>query len=141
MFRIRPWLYIGKYRETRQLDYLRSYDIGAMLQLAEKVEQPGINILYVAVEDGETLPVDKLEQGVAFVRAQKAAGQNVLIACGAGISRSVAFTMAVLKEEEGISLLDAVHDIQDIHPDAYPHPLLMDSLCQYYGEAPWPPVW
>jgi len=141
MRRIRPWLYIGKYRETADLATLAAYRINAMLQLAERVVQPGIESLYVAVEDGELLPVEKLRQGVEFVRAQKADGKTVLVACSAGISRSVAFTMAVLKEEEGMSLMDAIRDIQSSHPDALPHDKLVYSLCQYYGEATWPPAW
>src|SRR5689334_12250798 len=100
MHKIRPWLYIGKYRETANIDTLIVYRISAMLQLADKVEQIGIASLYIPVEDGEPLPADQLRQGVEFVRAQKAAGKTVLVACGAGISRSVTFTIAALKEEE-----------------------------------------
>jgi protein-tyrosine phosphatase len=132
---------VGKYRETIDLATLGAYRVQAMLQLADKVEQPDIASLYVPVEDGEPLPVDKLRQGVDFVRAQKAEGKTVLVACGAGISRSVTFTMAVLKEEEGLSLIDALRAIQTVHPDALPHDKLVYSLCQYYGEATWPPQW
>ena len=141
MHKIRPWLYIGKYRETIDINILIAYRISAMLQLADKVEQIGIASLYIPVDDGEPLPVDQLRQGVDFVRAQKAAGKTVLVACGAGISRSVMFTMAVLKEEEGLTLVDALRDIQQVHPDALPHDKLVYSVCQYYGEATWPPAW
>ncbi len=55
MHRIRDWLYVGKYAETTNLSYLRSYGIGAMLQLADRVEQPGIESLYLPVEEGVTL--------------------------------------------------------------------------------------
>ena len=105
-----------------------------MAQLAERIEQPGIELLYLDVEDGEPLPAEKLRQGVSFVRDQLAAGRRALIACGAGISRSVTFAIAVMHEEEGISLLDAFHDIHSIHPDALPHYELWYSLCEYYHE-------
>jgi protein-tyrosine phosphatase len=105
-----------------------------MLQLAERIEQPGIEVLYLDVEDGKPLPADKLRQGVSFVRDQLAAGHRVLIACGVGISRSVTFAIAVLHEEEGISLLDAFHDIRSIHPDASPHYKLWYSLRKYYHD-------
>src|SRR5437868_6406606 len=104
MHKICPWLYIGKYRETIDINILIAYRINAMLQLADKVEQIGIASLYIPVEDGEPLPADKLRQGVDFVRAQKAAGKTVLVACGAGISRSVTYSIAALKEEENLSL-------------------------------------
>lgn len=142
MNKIRPWLYIGKYRDTTDIALLRSCAVGAMLQLAELVQQPGINSLYLAVDDGEPIPVPLLEQGMAFVRAQKAQGQKVLIACGAGISRSVAFGIAVLKEEEGLSLPDAFCEIYANHPDAMPHMALWESLCGYFGEAtPYVALW
>jgi predicted protein tyrosine phosphatase len=105
-----------------------------MLQLAAPVPQPDIESLYIAVEDGVALPPDKLRQGVAFIRAQKAAERAVLVACGAGISRSVTFGLAALKEEEGLTLLDAYRAIHAVHPDALPHKALWDSLCQYYSE-------
>lgn len=134
MNQIRPWLYIGKYRETTNGALLHSYSIGAMLQLAEGVKQEGIASLYVPVEDGEPLPVPALEQGIAFVRAQKAQDRNVLVACGAGISRSVTFAIAALHEEEGLSLPAAYRSIRASHKEARPHFALWNSLCQYYGE-------
>ena len=42
MNKIRPWLYIGKYRETKNSFLLEAHQIGAMLQLAELVEHTGI---------------------------------------------------------------------------------------------------
>ena len=135
MRQIRPWLAIGRYRETTNSALLHSYAVGAMLQLAELVKQEGIEALYLPVEDGEPLPVPLLAQGVAFVREQKTLGRNVLIACGAGISRSVTFTIAVLHEEEGLSLPEAFRSIHAHHPEAMPHYALWDSICQYYGET------
>jgi predicted protein tyrosine phosphatase len=138
MDQIRPWLYIGKYRETRDGRYLAAHNITAMLLLAELVEHLGITSLYLAVEDGEPLPREMLAQGVEFVKAQQAAGQTVLVACGAGISRSATFAVAALKEVEGLSLREAIHIVQQAHPDSMPHYKLWQSLCDYYDEAiPW----
>jgi protein-tyrosine phosphatase len=117
MYRIRDWLYIGKYRDTTALALLRSQHISAMLQLAEYVLQPNI------------------ARGMAFVRAQKAQGSSVLIACGSGVSRSVAFTMAALHEEEHLSLIDAYQQIIREHPGAMPHPKILESLRQYYKDS------
>ena len=134
MYRIRPWLYVGKFNETQDDDLLRRREIGAMLQLADSVKHEGIPSLYVPVMDGEPLPHDMLRIGVEFVRLEKALGRNVLIACGAGISRSAAFTVAALKEEEGLSLLDAFREVRARHPHAEPHAALWESMCEYYGE-------
>jgi protein-tyrosine phosphatase len=123
-----------KYRETRDAHLLSACKIGAMLQLAELVEQPGITSLYLSVEDGEPIPEDLLQQGVEFVVAERERGNVVLIACGAGISRSAAFAVAALKEVEGLNLLEAMRVVKEQHPTAMPHPDLWESLCAYYRE-------
>ncbi|MCB9453869.1 MAG: dual specificity protein phosphatase family protein [Anaerolineaceae bacterium] len=132
MIKIRDWLYIGKYRETQDKELLDSRGITALLHLAAPVQQPGIEVLYLPVDDGVSIQHKYIEQGVAFVRAQKVAERTVLIACGAGISRSTVFAIAVLHEEEGLSLLDAYRSILEVHRDAMPHYMLWDSLREYY---------
>jgi len=134
MYPIRPWLYIGRFSETQDDDLLRRREIGAMLQLADSVKQAGIPSLFIPVEDGEPLPSDLLRMGVEFVRLEKALGRKVLVACGAGISRSATFAIASLKEEERLPLLEAYRQVRVMHPDALPHPALWKSLCEYYAE-------
>jgi len=134
MDRIRPWLYIGKYRETLNRRLLIANQIEAMLQLAEAVDQPGITSLYLPVEDFEPIPPDLLSRGVEFVRAEKRKGHRVLVACGAGINRSAAFCVAVLREEEGLGLLEALRAVREKHAEALPHPPVWESLCRYYQE-------
>ncbi len=131
---IRPWLYVGKYRDTIDANLLLAKKVGAMLQLAEAIQQPGVTSLYLPVEDGVPLPEKLLRQGVDFVLHEKCQERIVLIACGAGMSRSVTFAIAVLKEAEGLSLLEALRTIKSRHSEALPHPALWESLCHYYQE-------
>lgn len=60
MNRIRPWLYIGKYRETLNRRLLAVNQIQAMLLLAEPVEHPGITSLYLPVEDFAPIQPDHI---------------------------------------------------------------------------------
>lgn len=131
---VRPWLFIGRYRETQDYVLLKAASIGAMLQLAEEVRQPGIAVLYLPVTDGETLLPATLRRGLDFVLSQQREGKNVLIACGAGISRAATFTIAALKEAEQLTLADAARIVRHAHPESLPHPSLWASLCAYYGE-------
>lgn len=96
MDEIRPWLYIGKYKDTIDGAYLRAMSINAMLELAEAVKQPGITSLYLPVEDVAPIPFDFIFSGISFVRKHKALGHRILVACGAGINRSSAFCTAAL---------------------------------------------
>jgi protein-tyrosine phosphatase len=134
MNQIRPWLYIGKYRDTTDLLLLEAHQIGAMLQLAELVEHPGITSLYLPVDDGVPLPYPMLKKGVDFVKTQKDQGRKVLVSCGAGISRSATFAIAALKEIEGLNLSDAFREINLHHRETLPHPALWKSLCDYFRE-------
>jgi protein-tyrosine phosphatase len=135
MDEIRRWLYIGKYRDTLNKSYLEARSIQAMLQLADKVDQHGITSLYLPVEDTEPIPPDLLRQGIDFILEEKQKGRRVLVACGAGINRSSAFCIAVLKEIEGVSLMDAFKEVKRKHPESMPHQPVWESLCKYYGET------
>lgn len=135
MDEIRPWLYIGKYRDTLDRSYLDFNSIKAMLQLADPVEQKGINSLFLPVEDlGPTSPA-LIKQGVDFILAEKEMGHKVLVACGAGVNRSTAFCMAALKEVEGLSLFEAFKELKRKHPESMPHEPVWESFCRYYNES------
>ena len=138
MDKVRDWLFIGKYRDTLDKQLLRQHNITAMLQLAELIEHPGITSLYLPVEDGEPLPSEMIEKGIQFIKAQKAEGNIILVACGAGISRAAAFSTAALHEIEGIGLHHAFHVIKQARDIVLPHPVVWRSLCAYYGATiPW----
>ena len=135
MDEIRPWLFIGKYRDTLDKDYLDFHSIKAMLQLAEKVEQPGINVLFLPVEDLAPISVDLLTKGIEFLKEQKSLGFPILVSCGAGINRSTVFSIIALKEHEGLGLLDAYKEVKKYHPESLPNEPLWISLCDYYNES------
>jgi protein-tyrosine phosphatase len=135
MDEIRPWLYIGSYRDTKNQSYLALKSIQAMLQLAEKVEQPGITSLYLPVEDVAPIPFDLLEKGISFIHEHKMQKHRILVACGAGINRSTAFCVAALKDMEGLGLLEAFREVRSRHPESIPHQPVWESLCTYYKET------
>lgn len=131
---IRPWLYLGKYRETHEPALLQLHGIEAMLQFAGQVAHPGIPFLFIPIEDGVPISPEILKQGINFILAQQQQGKKVLVSCGAAISRSVSFIICALKETENLSLLDAYRMVLKEHPEALPHPVLWKSLCTYYQE-------
>ena len=134
MDQIRPWLFIGRYRDTLNEWYLQKKNIRAMLQLAELVEQPEIVSLYLPVQDLAPVSSNHLRQGVDFIRQHKQKGNRILVACGAGINRSSSFCAAALKEEEGLSLFEAFKEVKRLHPESMPHEPVWESFCNYYNE-------
>jgi protein-tyrosine phosphatase len=135
MDQIRPWLFIGGYRDTKHLAYLQFKSITAMLQLAERVEQPEIASLYLPVEDLAPISSTQVRQGLGFIREQKDKGNRILVACGAGMNRSSAFSAAALKEAESLTLFEAFKEVKRCHPESMPHQPVWDSLCEYYKES------
>ncbi|MFD3002703.1 dual specificity protein phosphatase family protein [Pontibacter toksunensis] len=131
---VRPWLFVGKFRDTLNYRCLKANNIEAMLQFAELVEYTDIPALHLAVEDGSPLSSADLQHGISFVLQQHQQDKKVLIACGAGISRSVIFAIAALRETEDTALLTAYQEIVHAHIAALPHPVLWKSLCAHYQE-------
>jgi len=134
MDQIRPWLFIGKYRDTTNGSYLQHNNIRAMLQLAELVQQPEIDSLYLPVQDLAPVSWTHLRQGLDFIRQHKEKGNRILVACGAGINRSSSFCAAALKEAEGLGLFEAFKEVKRFHPESMPHEPVWESLCSYYNE-------
>jgi protein-tyrosine phosphatase len=135
MDQIRPWLFIGAYRDTINKSYLDFKSIRAMLQLAERVEQPDISSLYLPVEDVAPVQWKYIRQGVDFILEHKQKENRVLVACGAGINRSSSFCAAALKESEGLSLFDAFKEVKKVHPESMPHEPVWESLRNYYNDS------
>ncbi len=135
MHKVRDWLYIGKYAHTRNTKLLTRSRITAMLQLAEKVRQKNIDTLYLPVEDGEPMTNAQIKKGVEFILLHHTLKNTILVACGAGISRSVTFAMGALMEIESLSIKDAYRAVYVTHPDAMPNPYLLVSLAKYHGQS------
>ena len=131
---IRPWLLIGKYRDTISRSYLQAEQIQALLTFAEPVDHAGIVCRYLPVEDGVSLNLAVFETGRAFIQDHYRNNQRVLVACGAGISRSAIFVIAALKETEQLGLLEAAQSVYQARPSIFPHYALWESLCAYYHE-------
>lgn len=106
-----------------------------MLQLFQPIKMAGVESLYIKVEDGHAISMETIQEGVEFVLKQRKKGKRVLISCGAGISRSVTFTTAVLKEVEGLSLEQAYRSVRSHHKEALPDHVHWDSMREYYDEG------
>jgi hypothetical protein len=134
MQRIRPWLFVSNYRDTLRSDLLAAAGVGALLHLAADVTPPGVVTRYLPIDDGEPLDPEVLQTGVQFIREQHAVGRVVVVACGAGISRSTTVALAALQAVEGLTLREAALLVRQAHPAGLPHPVLWESLCAFANE-------
>lgn len=137
MNRVRPWLWIGRYRDTLAAEPLVARGVGAVLEMAEATTLGlGLRVLYLPVEDAVPLQPGMLARGLEFVAGARRDDLSVLIACGAGMSRSVVFSAAAVARAEGLELDAAMDDIRRLHPRSLPHPVLWRSVCAQFRELP-----
>lgn len=142
MKQIRDWLYVASFPAASSKLTRESVNIQAMLQLFEEIKIDNIETLFVQAQDGIPLTEDEIKQGVNFVKQHHEEGDVVMVTCGAGISRSVTFSVAALHEIEGLSLPEAYASIHKVHPDAMPDQTHWESITKYYGvDADFWEVW
>jgi hypothetical protein len=96
---------------------LRAEGIGAIISVCETplersaVERSGLRSLHLPVSDFDAPDEPQLEQGVAFIRAARADGLDVLVHCFAGIGRSATVACAYLIAE-GMDPASAIVEVR-----------------------------
>ncbi|NDJ75163.1 MAG: hypothetical protein GYB65_02800, partial [Chloroflexi bacterium] len=95
-------LYISGVRLRPALDKLREMDLTHVLALyrTEGIAWPDdFTVLHNPLDDGANFGGEILQRGVDFVSEHRAAGNNVLVVCWEGVSRSSTFVLAYLVRE------------------------------------------
>ncbi|MCU0499950.1 MAG: dual specificity protein phosphatase family protein [Anaerolineae bacterium] len=133
MYQIRPWLYTGSYAHAQNHPLLQAHGIDSLLEVYRPIEYPDIVSLYLEVEDGFPLFKKNIQRAVEFIHEQQQQHKTLLIACGAGISRSSTFAILALREIEGLSLEEGFWVVRAANPQAMPDETHWESLRSFYG--------
>jgi len=134
MHKIRDWLYVASFREAQDIALLKNNEIDAVLHLHQSIEYDTIPTLFVPVQEGFPLGKHDIITGLNFIAEQHAQGKKVVVACGAGISRSVIFATGALKMAESLTMSKAFSEVRKKHERAMPDELHWQSMCTYFGE-------
>lgn len=134
MQQITDWLYIGNYSDLISDHLKNNHSIHAVLNLAESLELPFNDVLFLDIDDGVPLKDEDTVKGLEFLLNQYYEKKVILVACGAGVSRSATFCTLVLKEILDITLIEAFKIVKQKHSKALPHPALWKSVCEVYDE-------
>ena len=128
-----PDLAIGSAFYDGDKALLDAAGITAVLQLYEGDETWPAHWrkLHLPIHDGQPIACDTLRTGCEFVQAQRRAGHKTLVACLMGQSRSATFVFACLLAD-GCTPPEAWRLLKSRHPNAYPHPILLQSLLECY---------
>ena len=96
-----------------------------------------IKVLWVPFDDGASFGKEQhavLVSAFELVRAHLEKGENVLIHCRAGVSRSAALTMSYLYWSGAENSFDRAFDlVKAAHPAALPHYLVLFSFKELLG--------
>lgn len=131
---ITPQLIIGSRDDAAHPQLLAQYGIEAVLSLEPvRIVRPVVCQMTLQVKDRIALLDTVIHQAVDFIHQQTQLGRRVMAHCQMGISRSPALVMAYLHQHQGMTLEQALERVQRARPQAEPHPVLIDSLEQYYS--------
>ncbi len=130
-----PQLLVGARSDAEDADALRCAGVDALVSLAPVSRPAGVKRqLSLELADRVALPASAVREVVDFVRARLTAGERVLMHCEMGISRSPALALCVLHELSGAGIDEALRRVRAARPLADPHPALLDSIRELYGD-------
>ncbi len=126
-------VYVGGARAAYYAPELRQAEITHVLKLYffEPTWPVDFVVCNNPLNDGEFVPRRQMMRGVTFIREARAADRQVLVVCGAGVSRSSTFVLAYLLEC-GYDLHDAWRLLRARHPEASPAQQMWASLLAHY---------
>ncbi|KAI8622704.1 protein-tyrosine phosphatase-like protein [Chytriomyces sp. MP71] len=110
-------IYISSFHQAEDLSLLESSQVRAIVSVGNgftpKFSEKGFQYHVIDIEDEETEnALDHFDAVGEFIASFVNRGENVLVHCMAGVSRSATFVAAYLMQTEGIGALEAVDRIR-----------------------------
>jgi len=124
--------YIGSAADARNMELLRQAGICVVINLTEVCDPvyEGMEYFQLNQPDNAPVPLQIAELFFEFIESL-AHCRPVLIHCAAGISRTAAFTSALLVRRYGLSWEEALSLVKQKRPCCNPAPVLLESLLDY----------
>lgn len=133
MYFVTPYLAVGRRADAEDAENLAAHGIKSILSLCALVRPDGIaRQLSMDIKDRAALPAELVGEAMGFLNAQIQAGRKVLVHCEMGISRSASIAVGYLHGFHGMPLEQALAKVREANPMADPHPLLLESMRNYF---------
>ncbi|GAA5865838.1 hypothetical protein JCM1840_006269 [Sporobolomyces johnsonii] len=124
-------LWIGDYQASQDGSLLEENSISCVVSAMrqEYSAQPGIDLHRVAVDDTSTTNIiEHFVPCADFIDSALSKGQNVLVHCQAGVSRSTTLVAAYLMLKLKLNVEQAVDKIRSVRPQVEPTQFFMLQL-------------
>ncbi|KAM3137850.1 hypothetical protein pb186bvf_010093 [Paramecium bursaria] len=128
-------LYLGNLDAAKDKQLLKNLNITNVLSICtEEIMKFDKRINHLSIEIRDQLGSDIsriFEQSYTFIDNALSSGQNVLVHCAAGISRSATIVIAYIMKKNKIFLQKAFKRVKDARPYIRPNPHFIKQLLDY----------
>jgi hypothetical protein len=126
-------VFIGGFRAAADPRFIRRQGITRIVKLfadsPQDARHPGVAYYVLPAVDTPSYDIrPALVAAVPFIREGVARGENVLVHCHMGISRSATVVLLYLMLEHGVSLDAALRHLKKVRPVVNPNPGFMEHL-------------
>ena len=137
MYYIRDNLAVCGFHHIGSREQFEAHGFRVQLQCTEPFDPwlpECVEVMAAPFDDGMPIPKELFQTAQDWLAAHWDSGFKILISCAAGQSRSVTMAIALLSRKDGLSVLDAAHDVIARVPGAYPHPYVLSSAAVFSGQ-------
>jgi|SRR5579863_293165 len=121
--------YIGSAQDAQNSEILRLFEIAVMINLTEVPDPVYEGLEYFQLNQPDNAPVLEATAKLFLGFIDSLSDHRpVLIHCAAGISRTAAFTSALLVYRYGLSWDESLALVKQKRPRCNPSPVLLESL-------------
>jgi protein-tyrosine phosphatase len=133
-----PFVFLGSVRTAQCSEVYDDLDVNYVLTCGRKLDPVILDGMHWKELPLDDLPSEDisafLEEAMQFIDEALHSRKGVLIHCFAGLSRSVAVTMAYLMKNQGLTRDQALARIRETRPAAHPNAGFMNTLAKYEQE-------
>ncbi|KAK7024825.1 phosphatases II [Favolaschia claudopus] len=130
-------LYLGSMAAAHDTDLLHAHHITHLVQVLEvpwmpQTDVPGFQYYRIDIEDNKSATLQPyLEEACDYIRAALGDGNNVLVHCQQGVSRSASIVIAYLIQERSMGYDDAYQLVRQRRKCIKPNPGFVETLREW----------